>query len=356
MKNILFKIALSLWCIPLLAMPRTDPKLNGKYTKEKTIKKEFKVNSDALLKLENSYGNLHITSWQQNTTTIEVHIQTSSNSEKKAQQKLDEISIEFQGSSSMVQAETIFNNSWGWNNNNVSIQVNYTVKVPINNRLDLSNDYGTIYLNEINGTTEIQCDYGGMQIGKLNAPSNDISFDYTSDASFDYINSANINADYSSFYIQNAEQLNLEADYSKSTIGKVGTMDFSCDYGDISIENANKITGEGDYLTTRIGRVVGDVSLGSDYGDIKIKEMAPKAGNLLIDGDYTNVEIGYNSDYHFDITAELEYAGFNGDNDFEYRIRREKSSDSYYEGYYGSQGKNTVKLNIEYGGVKMIKR
>src|SRR5690606_5154553 len=207
MKNILFKIALAFCCIPLVAMARIDPKLNGKFTKEKTITKEFKVNPDALLKLENSYGNLHITSWEQNTTTIEVHIQTSSDNEKKAIQKLDQININFQASGSLVSAKTIFNdNNWGWNGNNVSIQVNYTVKVPINNRLDISNEYGAIYLNEINGTTEIQCDYGSMEIGKLNSTTNELSFDYTSDVSIDYINSARIEADYSSFNILHAKR------------------------------------------------------------------------------------------------------------------------------------------------------
>ena len=29
----------------------------GRHTKEKTIRKEFRVNADALLKIENSYGN-----------------------------------------------------------------------------------------------------------------------------------------------------------------------------------------------------------------------------------------------------------------------------------------------------------
>src|SRR5690606_27419536 len=130
MKNKLFKIAIALWCIPLVTTANIDPKPHGKFTKEKTIKKQFNVSSDALLKLENSYGNLHITSWDQSSTTIEVHIQTSSNNEMKAQQRLDQISVDFQATNAMVSAKTIFsNNRWGWSGNNVSIQVNYTVKV-----------------------------------------------------------------------------------------------------------------------------------------------------------------------------------------------------------------------------------
>lgn len=357
MKNKLFKIALALWCIPLVTTANIDPKLHGKFTKEKTIKKQFNVSSDALLKLENSYGNLHITSWDQNSTTIEVHIQTSCDNEKKAQQRLDQITVDFQATNAMVSAETIFgNNRWGWNDNNVSIQVNYTVKVPVNNKLDLSNDYGSIYLNQINGSTEIQCDYGSMKIGKLNSTSNDISFDYTSDATFDFINRATINADYSNFTIQDAKQIELEADYSNSSIKNVEMIDFSCEYGEINIEKAGKIIGEGDYLTTKIGHVEGAVNIEGDYGEIKITEMTPKAKDLTIKGDYTNVEIGYNPSYHFDITAELEYTKFKHDNNIQFNIKREKSTESYYQGHHGSKGKNSVQIDIEFGGLKMIRR
>lgn len=358
MKSILFKVVLALWCIPVFSMPGTNPKLNGKYTKEKIVKREFKVDANALLRLENSYGNLFITSWDQNTTTVEVRIQTNSNNEKRAQERLDAIEIDFESSNALVYARTLFSDTHRiWRNNNVSMEVNYTVKVPRNNRLDLENDYGTIYLDEIDGSTRIQCDYGCMEIGKLNAPNNDLSFDYScSDVRIDYINGGSIEADYSKFYIENAENLDLEANYSKSTIQNVGRINYSCEYGDITIENATKITGEGDYLTTRLGRIHGDVQIETDYGSIKINEMAADGGSLNIECEYTQVEIGYNSDYHFDFTSELEYTAFSGDTDFEYKIKREKSSESRYQGYYGSTGKNSMKLSMEYGGLKMIKR
>lgn len=357
MKSILFKIVLGLCCVPLCASAKTDPGLTGKYTKEKTIKKQFNVDADALLKLDNSYGNLHITSWDQNTTTIEVVIQTSSDSEKRAQQKLDQISIQFDASSAMVTAKTIFdNNISGWWGSNVSVKVNYTVRVPKNNRLDLSNDYGSIYLDEINGATSISCDYGSMQIGSLNSSHNELSFDYTTDVSIAYINKATIDADYSDFNLQKAGDIKLEADYSNSSFHNIDRLEFSCDYGKVNVENGSTIMGEGDYLSTRIGTVSGDCDINSDYGDIKIKELMPEAGSVTIDGDYTNIVIGYNSGYHFNIIAELGYAELQGNNDIQYQIKREKNTESYYEGYRGSQGKNTVKLNIEYGGVKINKQ
>ena len=64
MKALQFKyIFFALALIPLVVGAHVDnDKLNGRYTKEKTIKKEYNVNSDALFKVKNSYGNLNITS------------------------------------------------------------------------------------------------------------------------------------------------------------------------------------------------------------------------------------------------------------------------------------------------------
>ncbi|WP_335967178.1 hypothetical protein [Galbibacter sp. PAP.153] len=357
MKVRLYKLVCVLICLPLW-VSASGPGWNGKYTKEKKIKKEFTVSPTARLDIENSYGNLYITSWNENRTVIEVHIKTNSNSEEKAQRKLDEIDVEFHASSSVVSAKTIFQkNGWGWgNNNNISMEINYTIKVPVGNSVDLDNDYGGIYLDEINGLANISCDYGKMEIGKLNADNNQLSFDYTSKSTFEYIKSGKINADYSSYEVENAGDLVISADYTTSEVKNARNIEYSCDYGSIKLENANNIKGTGDYLSMHFGIMHGNVDVSSDYGSLKIDEMAADAGNLNVQSDYTGIKIGYNSGYHFDFEIDLEYAGLSGDTNFEYKIKRDKSTEKYYQGYHGSSGKNKVYINSEYGGVSLNKK
>ncbi len=90
MRTILFKYVTVLFLTVPLMLSAGNGKLKGKYTKEKTIKKEFDVNADALLKVSNSYGNLNLTSWDGNKIMIEVHIKTNGNNEEKVQKKLNE--------------------------------------------------------------------------------------------------------------------------------------------------------------------------------------------------------------------------------------------------------------------------
>ena len=363
MRTILFNYA----CLLLLActsvLSANDKKFDGKHTKEKTIKKEFNVNSNALLKVNNSYGNLNITSWNENRVVIEVHIKTNGNNEEKVQKKLDEISVDFEASSDRVSAQTIFNNrnsGWGWswgNNNNVNMQINYTIKVPVKNNVDLNNDYGNIILDRIDGHAKISCDYGRLELGELHGRNNQLNFDYTSKSTIGYIESGEIRADYSGFTIDKAGNLTIKADYTNASIGTIQNIEYSSDYGNMDVEELNNIDGNGDYITVDLGIVHGSIDISADYGAIKIAELAADAGDVLIRTDYTGIKIGYNSAYHFDFDITTSYAGVSGKDDFTINVSTEKSSDKHYEGYYGSKGSgNKITLSSDYGGISFTKK
>ncbi len=360
MNTIPFKYtALLLMALPI-ALFSNDGKPKGKYTKEKTIKKEYDVNSDALLKVNNSYGNLNITSWNENRVLIEVNIKTNGNNEEKVQKKLDEITVDFEAANSMVYARTIFNNgnNWGWNwgNSNVNMQINYTIKVPVKNSVNLSNDYGNIILDRIDGHARINCDYGRLEIGELRGRNNYLNFDYTSKSSIGYINSGDINADYSGFTIDKAGDLVIKADYTNSTVLQMENLRYSCDYGNIDVGEAKSVQGNGDYINVKLGKIHGNVDISADYGSIRIGELNQDAGNVKIRTDYTSLKIGYNPLYYFNFEINTQYAGVDGKEDFEISISKEKSNENYYKGYYGKQDSgNSVSISSNYGGISFAK-
>lgn len=364
MKIQLYKIiVITLLSLPL-GLNANDGILRGKHTKEKTIKKEYNVNADALLKISNSYGNLNITSWAENKVVIEVHIKVNGNNLEKVERKLDDINVEFEANNSIVSARTVFDEnkdswswSWGNNNNNVNMQVNYIIKVPIKNNVHLNNDYGNIILDRIDGHAKIKCDYGRLEIGELHGRNNELSFDYTSKSTIGYINSGKIKADYSGFTIEKAGDLIINSDYTNGTILDMKNLKYNNSYGKIEALKVQNIEGNGDYLNTKMGSVSGNVAITSDYGSIQIDELTEKAGNVNIRTDYTGIKIGYNTNYHFNFEITTEYSGVSGKDDFEINITREKSSENYYKGYYGSSNSsNTMTITSEYGGINFTEK
>ncbi len=361
MKTLLFKYAVILLMVVPITLAANDRNPKGIYTEEKTIKKEYDVDSDALLKVSNSYGNLNITSWNENRILIEVHIKTSGNNKEKVLKKLETITVDFEATSSMVSAKTIFNKnksrwSWNWGNSNVNMQINYTIKIPVKNSVHLNNDYGNIILDRVDGHAKISCDYGRLEIGELRGRNNYLNFDYTSKSSIGFINSGEIKADYSGFTIEKAGDLTVKADYTNATIEQMENLQYSSDYGNLEVGEANNIQGAGDYINVKLGTIHGNVDINADYGSLRIIEMAEDAGNLQINSDYTGIKIGYSPHYNFDFEIKTEYARVSGKEGFEINISTEKSSNRYYKGYHGKANSgNSVSIDSEYGGISFTK-
>jgi hypothetical protein len=351
--QLLYKTVFILFLLPAIALGNNP--LKGKYKKEKTIKKEYTVNKDALLKINNSYGNLDIVTYNGNTITIEVNITVSGNDEEKLQKKLDGINVNFNASSSEVSAKTVFNNNkswWNWGNNNISMEVNYKVKLPISNSVDLDNDYGSINLDKLEGNANLRCDYGKITTKELMAPNNMIAFDYTSNSYFEYINGGKINADYSGFTVAKTKKLDISADYTKSIVEVAEDVNFNCDYGSINIHKLNNVTGKGDYLTMRLGDVYKNVDIKGDYGSLKIDNITANAGNVSIESDYLGITIGYDPAYNFNFDINTEYGSIRNTDSFEFTQKKVESTEKYYLGYYGSSNSgNLIKINSDYGSV-----
>ncbi|OUR99001.1 hypothetical protein A9Q86_13095 [Flavobacteriales bacterium 33_180_T64] len=356
--QILYKLLFAFILIPALSFANVHDKWNGKHTKEKTIKKEFNVSPDATLKVDNSYGNINITTYEGSTITFEVKIKTNGNDLEKVQEKLNDINVEFNADNDIVSAKTLFSKKkskswWNWGkNNNINLEINYIIKMPITNNVDLNNDYGSIDLDKLEGRAIINCDYGKITTKELMAANNSISFDYSNNCYFEYINSGKINADYSGFTVGKTKSLDINADYSKSEIEIAEAIAYNCDYGSMKINNANNVDGNGDYLTLRLGTIYKNVNIKADFGSIKIENMAASAQNINIVSDYNGITIGYDPEYKFNFEIDLEYASLRNTDDFEFSKKRIDSSDKYYLGHHGnSNSGNMIRIKSEYGSV-----
>ncbi|WP_136480867.1 hypothetical protein [Cognatitamlana onchidii] len=351
-------IVISLLILPLLIS--ASSKTDFKHTKTKTIKKEFSVNKNASLEVDNSYGNLDVVTWDENRIVFEITITTSGNNEEKTQEKLDEITVNFSANSDAVSARTMFGNKksgswWNWGNSGkIKMKINYLIKMPITNKINLSNDYGNINVDKLKGQAKLSCDYGKITTKELMAADNAISFDYSKGCYFEYINSGKINADYSDFTIAKTKDIHISADYSNSKIEIAENVKYTCDYGNMKIDAANNIDGNGDYLTTVIGDVYNNVTLRADYGSIKIKHLTESAGNVDIKSDYVGINIGYAQDYYFDFNIRLDYGSLRESDGLTFIKKNIQSSDKYYSGYRGTQSTgNLISITSDYGSVSL---
>ncbi|QIE58532.1 hypothetical protein G5B37_02850 [Rasiella rasia] len=353
--NILFIVAL----LPAVAFANND-KFKGKYTKEKKIHKEYDVNANAVLEIVNSFGNITIETWNQNKTVLDIVIKTNGNKEDKVIERLEDISVNFTASGSKVFAKTMFEkkttNWWGKGNNNVSVDVSYTIKMPITNSVDLSNDFGTVRIDKLEGHAKITNDHGKLILGALWGEDNLLNFDHSGNSTIEFMKSGKIYADHSSYTLNKAESLQLNCDHTKTEIGEVKDLNYNNDFGKISINKVNNILGRGEHIGHNIGTVSGSLDIKTDFGGVRVDRLEKTCKNVLIKSEYGSVKLGLASDYNFDFVANLNYAGLKGKELLTFTKKHEDHSDKVYEGYFGTQGSgNTVTIISNFGGITLTK-
>jgi hypothetical protein len=356
MKSI-YKIIILCFLFPLITNANNADK---KHEETKTIKKEYAVNSNARVILNNKYGDLNITTWDKNRVEIEVIITVKGDDLEHVEEKLNSISINFKASKSLVEATTIIGenkSSWSWwgKSKNTYYKINYIVKMPKTNSVDLENDYGSIYLGNLSGKASINSDYGKISVSNLSANNNSINLNYCSSSTILYMKSGTVNIDYSKLTIDKSENIKLNADYATLKFGRAGEIDFNLDYGSITIDDSESINGNSDYATLRLGTVRKKLRIDTDYGSLTIKRLMNGFDKVDISGQYTSIKIGVEKEASFGFEIDLQYADFKRDDSkVELFKNISKTTKKYYVGTYGKKKTNSsLLINSQYGSVRI---
>jgi len=323
----------------------------------KEIHREIIVNPDVLVEIKNQFGNLNISSWDENKVVIDVVITVKGSNQKRVDEKLDEIDVVFNLSSDLVSARTQIDEGWGYfwfNSSKLHYKIDYTVKLPRSSAVDLENDYGSILLNELDGSAKINCDYGKLLIGDLHHENNSLSFDYTTNSTIDFIKGGEIRADYSGFEVMEAGSISLQADYTNSKFNTVERLEFKNDYGKLNIDRINHLNGRGDFLTLQLGTLYKKLDLNQEFGSIRVDHINPSAEMIMVNSEYTGVTLGIDSDWDFTYKINLEFASLKSSLPLQHLIQREESTEKTYKGYSKDENSsNSILIKSEFGTVKL---
>jgi hypothetical protein len=323
----------------------------------KEIHREIIVNPDVLVEIKNQFGDLNISSWDENKVVIDVVITVKGSNQKRVDEKLDEIDVVFNLSSDLVSARTQIDEGWGYfwfNSSKLRYEIDYTVKLPRSSAVDLENDYGSILLNELDGSAKINCDYGKLLIGDLHHENNSLSFDYTTNSTIDFIKGGEIRADYSGFEVMEAGTISLQADYTNSKFNTIERLEFKNDYGKLNIDRINHLNGRGDFLTLQLGTLYKKLDLNQEFGSIRVDHINPSAEMIMVDSEYTGVTLGIDSEWDFTYKINLEFASLKSSLPLQHLIQREESTEKTYKGYSKNENSsNSILIKSEFGTVKL---
>ncbi|MEN8226103.1 MAG: DUF4097 family beta strand repeat-containing protein [Bacteroidota bacterium] len=271
---------------------------------KKTFSDSFKVNTDAEVLISNEYGNVAIESWDRNEVSIEVVVSVVGRSEEKSKELLDKISVKIEGSPSHVEAVTKITGNL--NCRNCSFNIDYEVKMPATNLLELKNSFGNVFIGDLHGSAEISVSYGNLTIGKLENKENTIGLKF-GNVEIDRLKAADLNMEYGRLEIGSAGYLDLYVRFVGVEIGKVSEMILDGEYEGIEIGSVNMLRAKTSFMGMDIGELLDKIDLISTYGGVEISRVAAGFSVIDITAEFGGVELGISNAASYKLEASSSF-------------------------------------------------
>lgn len=333
---------------------------------ERRISKSFAIQSDGIMEIDNRYGNIDIAVGEAGTIKMEVIMAATSNSEKKAQDALERISIDFNEGNNRISARTQINDASGWmswfSTGNVDMDIHYKVLVPADVFLELTNKYGSIYVETTDRELTVDLSYGQLSLGDINADL-DLEMAY-SDARISQIKNGDLTLAYSDMEMEDGSDISIEMKYTDLKAGTfqklrlvsaygsfenngVHQMDYNGKYDDLIVGQLGSFSGDASYTDIVIGQLDGEGRFDMRYGDLEINAIRPGFSRIDIHSSYTGVALDFISGASFSLDAAVNYCDIRYD-DLKVSENIDKGSSHILKGTRGS-GNGQVYARMNYG-------
>jgi len=143
--------------------------------KKRVINKTYRVGPSDRLSIENSFGNIVVTTWDKNEIQVDIEIGVHASSDEKAQHMLDQIQVSDNQSGQSISFKTDIGNmangkgNKNYNEDDRRFYVDYRVSMPSGNPLNIENSFGKINVPDLKGITSLTSKFGELTTGKLTA-------------------------------------------------------------------------------------------------------------------------------------------------------------------------------------------
>jgi hypothetical protein len=292
--------------IPLLALifilAPGKARAHDDYTK--VIKKEYTVNPDAQVILENKFGQIHCNNWDKNLVSIEVRITVTASSQASADKLFDLVDIVSNGNSTQVETRTVFGKE-GFSGNS-KINVDYTVSMPATVNLNLTNKFGDVFLNELSGKGNLTLAYGNMEVNKLSNADNVIDIKFGK-GNLQYITGAVVSVKYSELTVEYAGSLFIDSKFSDFKGNKIISLAIGSEGGKINIENCSEITGKSKFTDLSISHLDKKFDLDIQYGDCEVSQISSDFTLISIRNKYADVKVDIPSGASYTLDADMKF-------------------------------------------------
>ncbi len=360
-----YKIITALFFISFSVKAYVSPN-RTQYIETRSYHRLFSVSENALLKLENKYGKVHITTWNRNEIEVTATIKYGHRSERVAKDKINCIKINAEAKTDYVLVKTVFNcdisnRQYFYNNGKrirlIGPKIDYEIKIPAQGKLDLTNKYGNIVLGDIKGETKVNLKYGSLVAQTLNGKHNVLKLNYSSSSTIQSANQLDIeNTGYSDLSIGSAKNIRFDTKYTNISIDEIEKIvESNIDYGNLNISTLGHMELSADYVNLIIDRLKKHLTLNMDYGSYKINAIENGFTFIKIDNKYTDGRIKVNKGTPFKFHTKTHFGNIYLSPDIKVYKKLKNLYNTTFEGTYNTKADvhGTIDINSDYGDINI---
>lgn len=267
------------------------------YTDRQKIVRSFPANAETRLDLTNKYGTVHVVPWKKDSVHIDIDMFIKSSSTSKLEKLKRSVDFEFTDTRYYIIARTDFGGRGGSFFSDLKeiipsknqVKIDYTVHVPPSMNITISNKYGDIYIDDMNGSVSVNLSNGDIKANRLKGESN-ISLNF-GNGIINELNNAKLNIAYADIEIQKVKQLNIESKSSKIRIHEAGIVKTISRRDKFTISSIDNLSGESWFSDIWLYRLNDEINYNLKYGALKADSIADGFSTININSENADLRI-----------------------------------------------------------------
>ena len=271
------------------------------YTDKKSVSRSFPANMETTLEVENKYGKIKLVTWEKDSVAVEVDLALTESSSSKLRKLKEDVHIDFTSTNNYIIAKTVIESESGriakelrnlsntLTGSNKRMEINYTVRVPEYLDVVLTNKFGDIYMDDLEGQLELNLSNGALKANRLTGNSS-INLSFV-DGTIKTLGSCTMSLSYSELELEEASQLDLDSKSSRLDADSINVLKINSRRDRFFFQQVEYLYGRGNFTQLSVYDFLRECDLYMKYGELTIEHVMPSFSKIYVESDYTDVSL-----------------------------------------------------------------
>ena len=278
---------------------------------KKNVQKSFPATRETVLEIDNSFGAVRIENWPVQEVSIQVEMKAGAMTENRAAELLSKMSVEVGKSGNKVSGNTRLDNIN--TRGGESFSINYTIRVPDNLVMNISNEFGDTYINAPCGASKFNSQFGALYMQNQTSPV-EIVIQHGA-AKLQSLANLTLDMQHSTLNADRLEVARMDFQHSTATMGNGGDWNVEAQHSTLNAGSLNRLELDDEFSPFQIEKITKRLYVSDlQHASVKVNAFSPDFEEVYVDAQHSNVTLTIPREAAFLIDASANFGGLRIDN------------------------------------------